>query len=138
MTYMWSLLWCVLEWFQFQVLSLWNILLHSMSFSLRNFFGQDAIITYSFMENTFGPVVKMLSLQWQVSDLLQECIGGIEWQEDGKAHSNIFEMLIKCSVHAGNTAYIYLQYFNFVLHVLVSVHCLQAKIQTTDIHSKMH
>jgi len=47
-------------------------------------------------------------------------------------------MLIKCSVVAVNTAYIYLQYFNFVLHVLVSAHLLQAKIQTTDIHSKMH
>jgi len=56
----------------------------------------------------------------------------------GKALSNIFEMLIKCRVGAGNIAYIYLQYFNFVLHVLVSVHPLQAKIQTTDIHSTMH
>jgi len=46
-------------------------------------------------------------------------------------------MLINCSVDAVNTAYIYLQYFNFVLRILVSVHHLQAKIQTTDIHSKM-
>jgi len=47
-------------------------------------------------------------------------------------------MLIKCNVGSGNTTYICLQCIYFVLHVLVSVNRLQDKIQTTDIHSKMH
>jgi len=36
---------------------------YSVSVMLRNFFRQDAMITYSVMENIFGLVVKILSVQ---------------------------------------------------------------------------